>query len=313
MPRPSKRFASGLKAGGSYADVKAEVERVYFLVGLRGAGALPYDRWCKSSRFVLLDDGGKHHTLHPRAHARSFLSGVRCLDRGTERPFLGLWLADSDIKRVRSIEFDPSGTEEGIFNTFHGLAAELLPAVAEDEVESLCAPVYSFIASLVPAQGDAGALCDWVSHLVQFPGRPSAVAPILCGLHGCGHRLFVEWVRLKLVGSEYSLTGARTPMDLLEKLLIHVDADDPSSHSAHLNLACRTLTDRAWRTVPNHLSVIYTTCSDGDRLQGPALSCSDVPCSPDLEALLADSTVQRAFYQSLLKRSEAKPRRVLRY
>ena len=148
-----------------------------------------------------------------------------------------------------------------------------LPSVPDDEVEALCAPVFRFIEAQL-ANGDptdAWRLRDWLANLAQYPGRMSCVALRLHGPITCGHRVFVEWVRLRLLG------------DSLGHRLAHVDTlERVAQVSPRLNVICTT-----------------TGCLTED----PRLSlflCSDAPCSPDFEPYLDSARVQRAFYQALL-------------
>jgi hypothetical protein len=189
------------------------------------------------------------------------------------------------------------------------VVAELLPGVPDEEVEALCAPVYAFIEAQL-ANGDADdarRLCDWFANLVQHPGRKSCIAPILHGSVACGHKRFVDWVRLRLIGSEHSLTGAKKATDFVDKFLIHIDSDARMDAMIKSHVTHPTLVNRAWRTVPSRLNVIYTTRSvvtadpEWTGWRCSVFRCSDAPCSPDFEAYLDSPRVQRAFYQALLR------------
>ena len=266
----------------TYELVKEDVERRFFKV------IVPF-------QFCLLEEAG--HTLMSYRGASRVVGRIVYFERTKAggwvvRPFKSRWLADPLIRTVKRVCFDPSRTKEDIYNTFSGLRAERLPSVGEDEVEGLCAPVFAFIEKQ---------LCDWFANLLQDPGKKSCLAPILHGADGCGHSLFVDWVRTKLVGAEHTLTGAKRPSDFDGKLLIHVHGNERMDE-----LIKASITDQ----IPDgHLNVIYTTSSsvtadpEWTNWRCAIFRCSDAACDPELEeTVLANPRVQRAFYQFMLKR-----------
>ena len=292
------KYQSLPESARTYELVKADVEQRFF-------------RLCSPFKFCLEEKAGI--TLYPYNRIKRVIGAFVYFEKTkaggwARRDFRSRWLRDQFIRTLACILFDPSRTIGNISNSFHGLAGEKLGAVGGDEVEALSAPVYSFIASLLPPASRGGVLCDWLANLVQHPGRMSRIAPILYGLDGCGHKLFIDWVRLKLIGEKYSVTGAKKATDFVEKLLIHVDTDQRMEKLVKFHITFDKLEARNRPQVQSHLNVIYTTTSEvtadpeWTNWRCSIFHCNDAPCRPDLEALLADPRVQRAFYQSLLER-----------
>ena len=281
----------------TYDRVKADVERRLFRVdkpagyclldaasetgGPRGYGLYgPIGLAGAMKRITYIDNDSPYHL--PSSANRRFIR--RWLDDPTKR---SLGAAEEILGKPAIIE----------------IAAAKLPAVPDDEVEGLCAPVFRFIDRLLANRNatDGLRLTDWLANLVQYPGRMSQVVPVLHGSKECGHRFFAEWVRLKLIGGEHTLTAAEEGSDFLDKVLLHVDTNERLDAMVVEHVARMTLTDRCGRTVQSRLNVICTTTSGVTAAGAQCLfRCSDAVCDPEFEPYLDSARVQRAFYQALL-------------
>ena len=287
----------------TYERVKADVERRFFKM------RFPFGFW-------LLRAPGQY-TIYSFNHIAKVLGGVVYFDRTkaggwVERDFKKRWKRDPYKRAYEHFRFDPTNIWPKDLNTFHGFAGSKLPSVPDGEVESLCAPVYSFIASLIGCPHDTRRLCDWFANLMQYPGRKSCIAPILHGSDVCGHKRFVDWIRLTLVGGEYSLTDTKELMlvkqpEIFEKLLMHVDSNLRMDSMAKAHVIHGTLGAITGERIHSNLNVIYTTTSEvtadpeWTNWRCCIFRCNEAPCSPELETHLQCPRVQRAFYQSLLK------------
>jgi hypothetical protein len=212
-------------------------------------------------------------------------------------------------------QFDPSRTEKKIYNTFRGFHVEALPAVQDEEVAGLSASIYMYILTVL-ANGDVEAakgLTDWIAHLFLHPGRMSGIAPLLYGVSGCRHKEFVDWIGSMLVGPLYTVnilgkTKFKKHEDFLEKLLIH-------EHGAVSRLVYLHIRDQAYlwdshssKRIDSYHNVIFTTTNRAvavkacDSWKIGVFHCAVCEDYAALEAQMLDPRVQRAFYQSLLKR-----------
>jgi hypothetical protein len=286
-----------------YAAVKADVERRYF--GLCCDGC-PF-------RFVLLDERGGFQ-IEPCAHAGAYLWGVHYYElddfrRWRKHKFHPRWVHDADLRKVRSLGFDPRGLPKDVLNIFRGFEATFLPAIPPAEVEGLCACVHDHVLRVL-AGGDpevAAGLTDWFAGFFQHPGRVSGVSPVLVGGRA---NLFVKWVRLSLIGARYSSSDT-SAKKLVRRVFVHVD----SRWAVEPALCKRLAKDyRDGPNTPNFLNAIFTTTSElivqqvGDKAGFPVYRCSNALCGDigyfsALEARLADPRVQRAYYQSLMSRA----------
>ncbi len=295
--------------GKTYAHVKRDVEARYF--GL-ARGGCPF-------RFLLLDERGRL-SVFPCSHAAAFLWGVHYFERNDarlwiRRPFHARWVADPELRRVSGYDFDPLGLQKGIHNLFRGFEAGFLPAVPEGEEEALCGCVHAHVLRVL-ADGSAeaaGMLTDWLAGLVQRPGRMSQVAPVLVGGRA---NLFVRWFRCAVVGERYSSSDGTDPQCLVNRLLVHVDsrwAVEPMLVFLIKSPTIKELVGEGVRDVRNYTNAVFTTTSElilqhiPDRSAFPVLVCSNALCGDvgyfdRLEARLADPWVQRAYFQSLLRR-----------
>ena len=211
------------------------------------------------------------------------------------------------------------GLQKGVHNLFRGLEASLLPAVPEAEAEGLCARVHDHVLRVLGA-GDAtaaGALTDWLARIVQTPGVAAPMAPVLVGGRAA---LFVRWFRLRLVGARYSSDVVDGSPRSMDRLFVHVD----SARSVEPTLAAfvgRPVVKclqflRAGSEVheePNHFSAVFTGPTADilqavpDRSRFPVFVCCNALCGDvdyftRLEHHLDNPRVQRAYYQSLMRR-----------
>jgi hypothetical protein len=296
----------------TYGHVKADVERRYFLLARSGCPL----------RFVWLDERGAY-SIFPLTHAEAFLWGVHYFERDdarlwVKRKFHPRWVRDTDRRKVHGINFDPMGLQKGIHNLFRGFDASLLPAVAEAEVEGLCACVHAHVFQVL-AGGDAwaaAALTDWLAGFFQRPGLMSKVAPVLIGGRA---NLFVSWVRLSLIGARYSTDVGDDPRCLVNRLFVHVDSRRAVEPTLELLIKSPVIMHRVggdacdMRDVPNYINAFFTTASEHilyhatDRACFRVFLCSNALCGDvdyfdRLEERLADPRVQRAYYQSLMNR-----------
>jgi hypothetical protein len=296
----------------TYARVKADVERRYF--GLQARPGQPF-------RYIHLDPAGGYNTFHP-AHAEAFLWGVHYFEqdrRGewVRRKFHPRWTADLDLRRVTGVSFDPMGLQKGVHNLFHGLEASLLPAVPEADTERLCARVHEHVLRVLGG-GDAeaaGALTDWLAWIVQRPGRASAVAPVLVGGRAA---VFIRWFRLRLVGARYSSDAADGSPRSMSRMLVHVDSSravDPAlaSYVGSPTIKHLPFLGGEVQEAPNHFNVVFTGPTADilqavpDKERFPVFVCCNALCGDvdyfnRLEHHLGDPRVQRAYYQSLMRR-----------
>jgi hypothetical protein len=298
----------------TYARVKADVESRYF--GLQARPGQPF-------RYLYLDEEGAYNTFTP-GHAEAFLWGVYYFEQDRQgkwirHKFHPRWTTDQDIRRVTGVSFDPTGLQKGIHNLFRGLEASLLPAVPDVEAEGLCARVHDHVLRVLGA-GDAtaaGALTDWLARIVQTPGVAAPMAPVLVGGRAA---LFVRWFRLRLVGARYSSDVVDGSPRSMDRLFVHVD----SARSVEPTLAAFVGSPvvkclqflRAGSEVheePNHFSAVFTGPTADilqavpDRSRFPVFVCCNALCGDvdyftRLEHHLDKPRVQRAYYQSLMRR-----------
>ena len=133
------------------------------------------------------------------------------------RSFINEWMQDQNARqfdRVDSIPPSRSGNTAppGVYNLWPGFDAELLPPV--DQEEDLVQPILDHIRAVVTGPDHLGFFIAWLAQLVQDPGTPTGVAPVLHGTEGAGKDIVLDFFARKVLGARTAFKTANPAKDI---------------------------------------------------------------------------------------------------
>lgn len=267
---------------------------------LQNAGAT-YEEWKRKFEET------HYYLREPMLFAEVWHSGTRhckldmfrntvCMEEPSE--FVKEWLADRNKRAYLREEFCPPPLEcpEDTFNTFSGLAADKLPAVAEDAIEDLIGPLLKQCCILTNAQtveeDSCAYLLNWLALRVQKPGIRPLVALGFRSKEGVGKDSFFEWFGTKLLGPDYFINFPELgvmfspPMRaaVQDKLLVTVSEVSRSDHKTTVHKLKGFLTDK-------HLVIRKLYCEPFTRLN----MCAVVMFSQDDQFIDLNSVGDRRY------------------
>jgi hypothetical protein len=304
------------KSEKTYDKVKEDVERKIFRVADRAhcfcyANDTPWGAEVRSQGKVK-DATGELSYFEPDG-----------ANGWSARPFHKRWIADERLRTVRSVICDPGRTVEGVHNIWRGFRVEGLPEVPEAEVESLSAVIREHILRMYAdgRQAVADRVLDWLAALFQRPGRKTQLGLVLHGkcFWDWGKETLFIWLRQELLGEYCTLCGPQLFTDpYCGMILVTMESKRrvPASIKQLITspeIRCRLKFSKT-QMAPNHVNlVVFTNDQTGGRAESgdsdprlAVLNCSAEDFGEAYYNALAhameDPRVQRAFYQSLLKR-----------
>ena len=167
-----------------------------------------------AARIIRIQDNGRRTTL-TNGDAMVMFANVlfRKWDEGKMKRenFYFWWLRDPNRRQYERMDFipPPAVCPETVYNLYHGFAAEKLPEVPEEEVETLIQPILAHVSLMT--SGDPDYYLKWFANLMQTPSIKSETALVLRDETqllkeggGTGKNMFLERFFAKFIlGEDY--------------------------------------------------------------------------------------------------------------
>jgi hypothetical protein len=195
----------------------------------------------------------------PKAEGRVEIQNAR---------FIGQWLADDQEKKFESVDCAPPGceVEPDVFNTWPGFRAEKLPAIPDDQVDTLIKLLLEHIQEVICSTPEqAQYFLAWLAQQVQDPAHKSGVGIILYGEQGAGKDIIITWYIEYLLGVRVGVQTAsvshilgKHATSLQNKVLCVLDEADYDQLKPHLNVIKSLMTDENLNLNPKNKDLCTT-------------------------------------------------------
>jgi hypothetical protein len=193
-------------AGKDYESVKVEFETEWFAL-------------CYPAVYVQIKrETIRYFSLSAIKHSAKFVTyeSVQTDRRGSKQveevSFLDKWLNDPKQRHYDTLDFIPPPLDcpSDLYNTFHGFAAELLPAVPGDFVVDF-EPIMTLLGNLCDNQEDPKEyVLSWLAHMIQLPAVLPRTGVIFKSKEGRGkNMLFGTLFGEKILGRSLYKTSAK--------------------------------------------------------------------------------------------------------
>lgn len=215
------------KKGTGYDAMKKEWEKTHFKIE-------------HPLRYYELDEHDNSLLEWKDNEFQSAMCNRFCVDdKGEQQSFVQMWRLDENIRAYKKQVFDPSGgSPECYFNTYKGVAADLLTDLEYDEeVGDVGLQHFLELVDMVSNRNQEVKeyILNWLAQKIQTPHKRTQIVIILKGLGGSGKSTFADYVRALLAphssGTD-KLSDISGNFNDIIKDKVYLAIDDPSGLNA---------------------------------------------------------------------------------